>query len=114
LVATDVAEEAAEEVDDTEEDELLRVKLLRGTNMPRTSSAFIGLSPLTVPHSGREICGKVGGFATAVIRKNRSGCGGMLEKVYRSRVGRTVFPGRHLSTSVQTTEPETARWLMKV
>lgn len=37
--------------------------------MPRASSGFIGLFPLMVPHADREICGKVGGLATAVMRK---------------------------------------------
>jgi hypothetical protein len=63
FVAT-VVLEALEAMD---EDELLREILLRFMNMPLTSSEFIWLLPLIVAHGGREICGKVGGFATAVM-----------------------------------------------
>ena len=52
-----------------EEDELLRDKGLRGANIPLTSSGFIGAPPLIVPHAGLEICGKLGGLATAVMRE---------------------------------------------
>lgn len=52
-----------------EEDELLRDRGLRGANIPLTSSGFIGTLPLLVPHAGRDICGKFGGLATAVMRE---------------------------------------------
>lgn len=71
LVATVVVDEL-DEVEETDDDELVRDKALRGANMstpPRTSSGFIRLFPLNVPHAGREICEKFGGFATAVMRK---------------------------------------------
>lgn len=72
FVATVVVDEL-DEVEETEDDELLRAKGgLRCVNMsmpPRTSSGFIELFPLNVPHAGREICEKVGGLATAVMRK---------------------------------------------
>lgn len=58
-----------DEFEEMEDDELVRGRVLRGINMPRASSAFIGLFPLIVPHADREICGKVGGLATAVMRK---------------------------------------------
>lgn len=64
-----VATEVPDELVEMEEDEFVRERVLRGTNMPLTSSGFIGLLPLMVPHAGREICGKVGGLATAVMRK---------------------------------------------
>lgn len=63
-----------DEVEETEDDELERGKVLRGANMPmppRTSSGFIGLFPLSVPHAGREICEKFGGLATAVMGKDQ-------------------------------------------
>jgi hypothetical protein len=63
--AVDVDE--AEDVDDNEDEELVRDKFLRGTNMPLTSSGFIGALPSMEPHAGRVICGKVGGLATAVM-----------------------------------------------
>ena len=57
LVATVVVDEL-DEVEETEDDELVRDKVFRGTNMPmppRTSSGFIELFPLNEPHAGREI-----------------------------------------------------------
>lgn len=64
LVATDVLEESEE----MEDDEELRERVLRGANMPRTSSPFTELFPLMVPpHADRESCGKLGALATAVI-----------------------------------------------
>lgn len=68
LVAT-VVFDALELLEETEEDELLRESVFRGTNMPRTSSGFIGSFPLIVPHAGRDNCGKEGGLATAVMEK---------------------------------------------
>ena len=67
-MATVVLEEL-EALEEMEEAELERERVLRGANMPLTSSAFIGLPPLPFPHAGRDICENVGGFATAVIRK---------------------------------------------
>jgi hypothetical protein len=72
FVATVVLEDT-DELEEMEDDELLRGRVFRGTNMPRTSSGFIGLFPLIVPHAGREICGNVGGLATAVMRKAQLG-----------------------------------------
>jgi hypothetical protein len=52
-------------VDDTDEDELARGMVFRGMNMPLTSSL-----PFKPPHAGgRFIWEKVGGLATAVMRK---------------------------------------------
>src|SRR5690606_9910025 len=57
-----------DELEDTEEDELVRERVFRGTpNMPLTSSGFIEF-PSIEPHAGRDIWGNVGGFATAVMR----------------------------------------------
>jgi hypothetical protein len=50
-----VLEELEEALEATDEAELLRESVLRGANMPRTSSGFIELSPLMVPHAGLEI-----------------------------------------------------------
>lgn len=49
-----VATEVLDESEDIEDDELLRARFLRGTNMTRTSSGFIGLFPLIVPHDERD------------------------------------------------------------
>lgn len=54
LVATVVLDALEEALDETDEDELLRERVFRGTNMPRPSSGFIGLFPLIVPHAGRD------------------------------------------------------------
>lgn len=56
-----------EEVELTEDDELVRDKVFRGINMPLTSSGFIGALPSIEPHAGRDICWKLGGLATAVM-----------------------------------------------
>lgn len=72
LVATVVVDEL-EEVDETEEEELLRCSVFRGAaNMPLTSSGFIEFRlwpPLTF-HPGRLSCWKLGGLATAVMGKS--------------------------------------------
>jgi hypothetical protein len=60
--------DAADEFDDNEDEELFRDKVFRGTNMPRLSSGFIELFPSIEPHAARDICGNVGGLATAVMR----------------------------------------------
>ena len=70
-MATDVLD-AVEPLEDIDEEELLRESVFRGTNMPLTSSGFMELFPLRVPHAGREIWGKEGGLATAVMRKDQS------------------------------------------
>lgn len=49
-----VATEVFEESDDIDDDELLRARFLRGANMPRTSSGFMGVFPLIVPHDERD------------------------------------------------------------
>lgn len=69
LVATVVVDEL-DEVDDTEEEELLRWSVFRGMNMPLTSSGFIEfrLCPPLTFHPGRLSCWKLGGLATAVMR----------------------------------------------
>lgn len=63
--------EEAEEDEAIEDEELDREMVLRGTNMPRMSSGFIALSvcPPLMPHAGRFRFAKLGGFATAVMRK---------------------------------------------
>ena len=73
LVATVVLDE----VEEIEDEEFVRESCLRGANMPLTSSGFMGVLPLTDPHAGREIWGKVGGLATAVMRKDRGRLGSM-------------------------------------
>ena len=66
-----------EEVEEVDEDEAIEDEepvlgmAFRGASMPRTSSGFIAPSawpPLT-PHAGRFKLEKLGGFATAVMRK---------------------------------------------
>ena len=54
VIAVEVEE--AEAADETEDEELVRDIVLRGTRMPRTSSGFIELSAwVEPPHAGREI-----------------------------------------------------------
>jgi hypothetical protein len=53
--ATVLLDELEEVLEATDEAELLRESVFRGANMPRTSSGFIELSPLMVPHAGLEI-----------------------------------------------------------
>jgi hypothetical protein len=77
-----VVDDAVEAMD---EEELDRGSVLRGTNMPRDSSEFIEPLPLSVPHAGRDICGKVGGFATAVMRESSGD--GKLDCKWRSSSG---------------------------
>lgn len=83
FVATVVVDEV-DDADEIEEEELLRCIGFRGMNMPRTSSEFIaeGLcgAPLIL-HPERLSCWKEGGFATAVMRKDREGCDCDCERV---------------------------------
>lgn len=63
-----------DEFEDTEEDELVRESVFRGTpNIPLTSSGFIEF-PSMEPHPGRDIWGKLGGFATAVMGLDTERC----------------------------------------
>jgi hypothetical protein len=65
--------EDVEDIDEIEDEELVRCALFRGINIRATSSAFIELSPpwLTLaPHADRLFCWKLGGLATAVICQN--------------------------------------------
>lgn len=74
LEDTRVEEEDVDELEEMEEDELVRWMFLRVANMPRGSSELIELSdcpPLT-PHCGRLRFDRLGGFATAVM-ENASG-----------------------------------------
>lgn len=48
-MATDVFEES----DDIDDEEVLRARFFRA-NMPRTSSVFMGVFPLIVPHDERD------------------------------------------------------------
>lgn len=62
-----------DEFDEMEEDELLRGMVLRGIKTPRTSSEFMELrdwAPLS-PHADRLMFAKLGGLATAVMRKDQ-------------------------------------------
>jgi len=69
LVETSVEDDPVDDVDDIEEDELVRWMVLRGANMPRGSSGFMALSdcPPLIPHPGRLMLEKLGGLATAVM-----------------------------------------------
>lgn len=49
-------------------EEFERERGLRDANIPLASSGFIELLPSIEPHAGRDIWGKVGGLATAVMR----------------------------------------------
>lgn len=73
LTAVEVEDvEETEDVDAMEEDELFRGMVLRGMRTPLPSSEFMELRdwpPLT-PHADRLIFAKLGGLATAVIRKD--------------------------------------------
>ncbi len=62
--------EALDELELIDEVELLRDKVLRGANIPFTSSGFIEVLPLILPHAGRDICEKLGGLATAVMSES--------------------------------------------
>jgi len=72
FVATVVVDEF-DDVEATDEDELLLCSVFRGTNMPLTSSGFIEfrLCPPLTFHPGRLSCWKLGGLATAVMRESR-------------------------------------------
>lgn len=72
LTAVDVEELDA--LEETEEDELLRGIDFRGIKTPLTSSEFIVFRdwppPPLMPHAGRLMLEKLGGLATAVMRKD--------------------------------------------
>jgi hypothetical protein len=73
LVATVVVDEA-DEVEEMDEDELLRCMGLRGMKIPLTSSVFIELTfwgPSIFHAAERFSCWKEGGFATAVMGRCR-------------------------------------------
>lgn len=69
---TAVEEDDVEEIEDIEDDELVRGIVFRGIKTPLTSSEFIEFSdwPPLMPHAGRLILEKLGGLATAVMRKD--------------------------------------------
>lgn len=72
LLLTAVEVDETDEFDEIEEDELFRGMVLRGIKTPRTSSEFMELrdwAPLS-PHADRLIFAKLGGLATAVMRKD--------------------------------------------
>lgn len=68
--------EELDALDETEEDELLRGIDFRGIKTPLTSSEFIEFRdwppPPLIPHAGRLMLEKLGGLATAVMRKGWS------------------------------------------
>lgn len=72
LTAVDVEELDA--LEETDEDELLRGIDFRGIKTPLTSSEFIVFRdwppPPLMPHAGRLMLEKLGGLATAVMRKD--------------------------------------------
>lgn len=72
VLLTAVDEEETDEVDEMEEEELFRGMVFRGISTPLTSSEFIELRdwPPLSPHAGRLMFAKLGGLATAVMRKN--------------------------------------------
>jgi hypothetical protein len=57
----------AEVFEESDEDELERDGVLRGTNMPLTSSGFIELLLSVEPHAGSDIGANVRELATAVM-----------------------------------------------
>lgn len=72
LLLTAVEVDETDEFDEMEEDELFRGMALRGIKTPRTSSEFMELrdwAPLS-PHADRLMFAKLGGLATAVMRKD--------------------------------------------
>jgi hypothetical protein len=73
-VLTDVNVEEADALEDTDEDELLRGIDFRGIKPPLRSSGFIEFRdwppPPLMPHAGRLMLEKLGGLATAVMRKD--------------------------------------------
>lgn len=72
MLLTAVEVDETEDVDEMEEDELLRGMVLRGMRTPLTSSEFMEFRdwPPLSPHPGRLMLAKLGGLATAVIRKD--------------------------------------------
>lgn len=71
LLLTAVEVDETEEIDEMEEEELFRGRVLRGIKTPLTSS-FIELRdcPPLSPHADRLLLAKLGGLATAVMRKD--------------------------------------------
>ena len=69
LVDTSVEVELTDDVDDIDEFELVRWIVFRGANTARFSSGFMALSdcPPLIPHPGRLMLEKLGGFATAAM-----------------------------------------------
>lgn len=72
LTAVDV--EDTDELDEMEEDELVRGMVFRGIKTPLTSSEFMEFKdwPPLSPHADRLMFAKLGGLATAVMRKDSS------------------------------------------
>lgn len=72
VLLTAVDEEETDEVEEMEEEELFRGMVFRGISTPLTSSEFIELRdwPPLSPHAGRLMFAKLGGLATAVMRKD--------------------------------------------
>lgn len=70
LTAVDV--EDTEELDEMEEEELDREMVFRGIKTPLTSSEFMEFKdwPPLSPHADRLMFAKLGGLATAVMRKD--------------------------------------------
>lgn len=71
VLLTAVDEEETEDVDEMDEEELLRGIVFRGISTPLTSSGFMELRdwPPLSPHADRLMFAKLGGLATAVMRK---------------------------------------------
>lgn len=74
VLLTAVDEDETDDVEEMEEEELFRGIVFRGISTPLTSSEFIELRdwPPLSPHAGRLMLAKLGGLATAVMRKGWS------------------------------------------
>lgn len=108
LTAVDVEELDA--LEDTDEEELLRGIDFRGIKTPLTSSEFIEFrdwpAPPLIPHAGRLMLEKLGGLATAVMRKDWSGCCSVGRWEWTGAgVAECVFPGAGVWTGPNLTPP---------
>lgn len=72
MLLTAVEVEDTDELEEMEEDELDREMVFRGIKTPLTSSEFMGFRdwPPLSPHADRLMLAKLGGLATAVMRKD--------------------------------------------
>lgn len=71
VLLTAVDEDETDDVEEMEEEELFRGMVFRGISTPLTSSEFMELRdwPPLSPHADRLMFAKLGGLATAVMRK---------------------------------------------